>query len=479
MQVYDKLFIGGEWVESASGRMIDVINPATEEVWAQVPEGNEEDIDRAVRAAREAFDHGPWRKMSTYERAEIMRNMGQLMKENSEFFGELESKENGKPLYRTKRDATALHQWWYYYSGLADKIQGETIPFEDDKQIFTLREPLGVIGAITPWNAPVTSVTMKLSIALCAGNTVVLKPAETTPVNALEIAKLIEKAGFPPGVVNVVPGYGETAGERLTSHPDVDKITFTGDGSTARKIMRAATHNLKKISFELGGKSPQIIFPDANFEAAFESAVLHGFDYTGQACTLGSRVLVHQDIYEKFLSRFKERVEQITVGDPLEQVDIGPHANKQQLEKTLKYIDIGKEEGATLVAGGTRPGIDKGYYINPTVFADVRPDMRIAQEEIFGPVVSVIPFSTEQEAIDIANNVSYGLSAGVWTSDLSRGHRMAKELRSGTVWLNSFRYVRWAAPYGGYKASGWGRENGMEAIKEVTQVKTVIIDLKQ
>lgn len=477
MRVYDKLFIGGEWVESASGRMIDVINPATEEVWAKVPEGNEEDIDRAVRAAREAFDHGPWRKMSTYERAEILRNMGQLMKENAEFFGELESKENGKPLYRTKIDATALHQWWYYYSGLADKIQGETIPFEDDKQIFTLREPLGVIGAITPWNAPVTSVTMKLSIALCAGNTVVLKPAETTPVNALEIAKLIEKAGFPPGVVNVVPGYGETAGERLTSHPDVDKITFTGDGSTARKIMRAATSNLKKVSFELGGKSPQIIFPDANFEAAFESAVKHGFDYTGQACTLGSRVLVHEDIYQKFLNRFKERVEKITVGDPLEKVDIGPHANKQQLEKTLKYIDIGKEEGATLVAGGNRPDMNKGYYVNPTVFADVRPDMRIAQEEIFGPVVSVIPFSTEQEAIDIANNVSYGLSAGVWTSDLSRGHRMAKELRSGTVWLNSFRYVRWAAPYGGYKASGWGRENGMEAIKEVTQVKTVIIDL--
>ncbi|MEC1525000.1 aldehyde dehydrogenase [Neobacillus niacini] len=479
MRVYDKLFIGGEWVESASGRMIDVINPATEEIWAQVPEGNEEDIDRAVRAAREAFDHGPWRKMSTYERAEIMRNMGQLMKENAEFFGELESKENGKPLYRTKIDATALHQWWYYYSGLTDKIQGETIPFEDDKQIFTLREPLGVIGAITPWNAPVTSVTMKLSIALCAGNTVVLKPAETTPVNALEIAKLIEKAGFPPGVVNVVPGYGETAGERLTSHPDVDKITFTGDGSTARKIMRAATSNLKKISFELGGKSPQIIFPDANFEAAFESAVKHGFDYTGQACTLGSRVLVHQDIYERFLNRFKERVEKITVGDPLERVDIGPHANKQQLEKTLKYIDIGKEEGATLVAGGNRPDMNKGYYVNPTVFADVKPDMRIAQEEIFGPVVSVIPFSTEQEAINIANNVSYGLSAGVWTSDLSRGHRMAKELRSGTVWLNSFRYVRWAAPYGGYKASGWGRENGMEAVKEVTQVKTVIIDLNQ
>jgi (Z)-2-((N-methylformamido)methylene)-5-hydroxybutyrolactone dehydrogenase len=479
MRVYDKLFIGGEWVESASGRMIDVINPATEEVWAQVPEGNEEDIDRAVRAAREAFDHGPWRKMSTYERAEIMRNMGQLMKENAEFFGELESKENGKPLYRTKIDATALHQWWYYYSGLADKIQGETIPFEDDKQIFTLREPLGVIGAITPWNAPVTSVTMKLSIALCAGNTVVLKPAETTPVNALEIAKLIEKAGFPPGVVNVVPGYGETAGERLTSHPDVDKITFTGDGATARKIMRAATSNLKKVSFELGGKSPQIIFPDANFEAAFESAVKHGFDYTGQACTLGSRVLVHEDIYQKFLNRFKERVEKITVGDPLEKVDIGPHANKQQLEKTLKYIDIGKEEGATLVAGGNRPDMNKGYYVNPTVFADVKPDMRIAQEEIFGPVVSVISFSTEQEAIDIANNVSYGLSAGVWTSDLSRGHRMAKELRSGTVWLNSFRYVRWAAPYGGYKASGWGRENGMEAIKEVTQVKTVIIDLNQ
>nr|WP_239094284.1 aldehyde dehydrogenase [Bacillus sp. B15-48] len=472
------MYIGGEWVESSSGRMIDVVNPATEEVIFQVPEGNAEDIDRAVKAAREAFEHGPWRKMSTYERAEIMRTMGQLMKENSEYFGELESLENGKPLYRTKQDATGLHQWWYYYAGLTDKIQGETIPFENDKQIFTIREPLGVVGAITPWNAPVTSVTMKLSMALCAGNTVVLKPAETTPVNAMEIARLIDKAGFPPGVVNVVPGYGEIAGARLTSHPDVDKISFTGDGVTARKIMHAsADSNLKKMSFELGGKSPQIIFSDANFEAAFESAVRHGFDYTGQACTLGSRVLVHEDIYEKFIQRFTERAEQIKVGDPTEMVDIGPHANKQQLEKTLKYIEIGKKEGAKLVAGGNRPNIDKGYYVNPTVFADVDPNMRIAQEEIFGPVVSVIPFSTEEEAIQIANGVSYGLTAGVWTSDIARGHRMTKELRAGTVWINSFRWVRWAAPYGGHKASGWGSENGIEAIKELTQVKTVVIDL--
>lgn len=477
MRIYDKLFIGGEWVPSASGKMIDVINPATEEVCARVPEGNAEDIDRAVRAAREAFENGPWRKMSTYERAEIMRNMGQLMKENAEFFGELESMENGKPLYRTKQDATALHQWWFYYGGLTDKIQGETIPFENDKQIYTIREPLGVVGAITPWNAPVTSVTMKLSMALCAGNTVVLKPAETTPSNAMEIAKLIEKAGFPKGVVNVVTGYGEIVGEALTSHHDVDKVSFTGDGATARKIMRAATGNLKKMSFELGGKSPQIIFSDANFDAAFESAVKHGFDYTGQACTLGSRVLVQEDIYDKFLDRFRERVQQIKVGDPLEIVDIGPHANKQQLEKTLKYIDIGKEEGARLIAGGNRPEMEKGYYVNPTVFADVNPDMRIAQEEIFGPVVCVIPFSTEDEAIEIANSVNYGLTAGVWTSNLARGHRMTKELRAGTVWLNTFRWVRWAAPYGGHKASGWGSENGTEAIKEFSQVKTVIIDL--
>ncbi|MRG84868.1 aldehyde dehydrogenase [Salinibacillus xinjiangensis] len=479
MKEINKLFIGGEWVESASGRMIEVVDPATEEVWARVPEGNGEDIDRAVKAARQAFDKGPWRRMSTYERAELMREMASLLKSNAEFLGEIESRETGKPVHRTKQDATGLHQWWHYYAGMADKIQGETIPFEDDKHIFTVREPLGVVGAITAWNAPLQLITMKLSMALAAGNTVVLKPAETTPVNAFEIAKLVEKVGFPPGVINVVPGYGESAGQRLTSHPDVDKISFTGDSATARKIMRAATGNLKKLNFELGGKSPQIIFPDANFDSAFESAVSHGFDYTGQACTLGSRVLVHEDLYDKFLERFKERAEQIKVGNPLEKVDIGPQANKQQLEKTLNYIKIGQKEGARLVAGGNRPSVDKGYYVNPTVFADVNPEMRIAQEEIFGPVVTVIPFSTEQEAIDIANNVSYGLSAGVWTKNLARGHRMAKELRAGTVWLNTFRYVRWVAPYGGYKASGWGRENGTEAMKEFTQVKTVMVDLNE
>lgn len=477
MEIYDKLFIGGEWVQSSSIKMMNVVNPATEEVWAQVPEGNEVDVDRAVTAARNALN-GPWRKMSTSERGAILRKMGDLFKEHAYRLGSIETKENGRPLRFTTREADILSQWWYYYAGLTDKIHGETIPFEDDKHIFTTREPLGVVAAITAWNVPLTLLTWKLSVALAAGNTVVLKPAESTPITALEVAKLIEAAGFPPGVVNIVTGTGGVVGERLTSHMDVDKISFTGSGDTARKIMKSATSNIKKLSFELGGKSPQIIFPDANLESALESAVANGFAHTGQSCTLGSRVLVHANIYEEFVERFKERAMKITVGSPLEEVDMGPHAHKEQLEKTMSYIQIGQEEGARLLMGGDRPAhLEKGYYINPTIFVDVKPTMRIAQEEIFGPVVNIIPFSDEEEAVTIANNVSYGLTAGVWTKDLARAHRMAKKLQAGTVWLNTFRYIRWVTPYGGYKASGIGKENGIEALKDFTQVKTVVVDL--
>lgn len=477
MEVYDRLYIGGEWVKSTSTKMMDVINPATEEVWAQVPEGNEEDVDRAVKAAREAFN-GPWRKMTTSERGAILRRMGDLIRQHAHRLGAIETKENGRPLRFTTREAENLCQWWYYYAGLADKIHGETIPFEDDKHIFTLREPIGVVGAITAWNAPLLLLTWKLSVALAAGNTVVLKPAETTPITALEVAKLAEEAGFPSGVINVVAGHGGVVGERLTSHMDVDKITFTGHVETARRIMKSAAGNIKKLSFELGGKSPQIVFPDADLMSAINSCVSNGFVYTGQSCTLGSRVLVHDSVYDEFVKKFTEQAGKITVGDPLEEVDMGPHAHKKQLEKTLHYIQIGCDEGAKLLMGGDRPAhLPKGYYVNPTVFVDVKPTMRIAQEEIFGPVVSIIPFSTEEEAVAIANSVSYGLTAGVWTRDLARAHRMAKALQAGMVWLNTFRYIRWVTPYGGYKWSGIGKENGLEALKEFTQVKTVIVDL--
>jgi len=479
MEIYDKLFIGGEWVNSSSEKMMDVINPATEEVWAKVTEGSVEDVDRAVKAARDAFN-GPWSKMSTYERSAIFRKMGDLMEENSYYLGTLETKENGKPLHISTRETKMYSQWWYYYGGLTDKIHGETIPFEDDKHIYTLREPIGVVGAIIPWNGPIQLLTWKLTVALAAGNTVVVKPAETSPVTALEIAKLTEQAGFPPGVINVVTGNGSVVGERLSSHNDVDKITFTGHGDTARKIMiAAASSNIKRFSFELGGKSPNIIFPDANLEKAIDSAVEHSFAITGQSCALSSRVLVHQEIYDEFIMKFKEKAAQIKVGDPNEAVDIGPHAHKLQLEKTLSYIQIGKEEGAELILGGDRPShLKKGYYINPAIFVNVKPTMRIAQEEIFGPVVCIIPFSTEEEAIEIANSVSYGLTAAVWTKDMARGHRMAKSLQSGMVWLNTYRYTRWVTPYGGYKSSGVGRENGLEALKDYTQVKTVVIDLE-
>ncbi|MBD1380985.1 aldehyde dehydrogenase family protein [Metabacillus arenae] len=479
MKIYDKLFIGGQWVESSSGKFMDIINPANEEIWAKVTEGMEADVDEAVKSARFAFDHGIWRKMSTYERTEILRKMGQLVQENAEHLARMETLENGKPYHLALREAQNNPQWWFYYAGIADKIHGETIPFEDNKHIFTLREPLGVVGAITAWNTPLLMATQKLSMALAAGNTVVLKPARTTPITALELAKLAEKAGFPPGVVNVVTGRGETAGNRLVSHMDVDKLTFTGATETARKLMSTASVNMKKLSFELGGKSPQVIFPDANLDAAFESAVTNAFVLTGQSCTLGSRVLVHRDIYKDFVSKYIEKVKELTVGDPFTNVDLGPHAHEQQLNTTLDYINIGLEEGAILAAGGERPSdLANGYYIQPTVFVDVDPSMRIAKEEIFGPVVSLIPFSDEEEAIEIANSVSYGLTSGVWTKDTSRAFRMAKNIKAGTVWLNTFRYVRWVTPYGGYKASGWGRENGIEAINEYTHVKTVVVDLE-
>lgn len=480
MEIYNKLFIDGEWVNSSTEKQMDILNPATEEVWAQVPEGTVEDVDCAVKAAQKAFN-GPWKRMSTYKRSAILRKMGDLMEENANFLAGLETKENGKPLHITTREAKMYNQWWYYYAGITDKIHGETIPFEDHKHIFTIREPIGVVAAIIPWNGPIQLLTWKLTVALATGNTIVVKPAETSPVTALEIAKLTELAGFPPGVINVVTGYGSVVGDRLSSHPDVDKIAFTGYGDTARKIMKSAAEssNIKRFSFELGGKSPNIIFPDADIDKALNAAVEHGFAITGQSCALSSRVLVHRDIYDDFIVKFKEKAAQIKVGNPHEQVDIGPHAHKQQLEKTLSYIQIGKEEGAELVLGGDRPRhLKKGYYVNPTLFVNVKPTMRIAQEEIFGPVVSVIPFSSEEEAIEIANGVSYGLTAAVWTKDIARGHRMAKALQSGMVWLNTYRYTRWVTPYGGYKSSGVGRENGLESIKEFTQVKTVVVDLE-
>ncbi|MCL6597613.1 MAG: aldehyde dehydrogenase [Alicyclobacillus macrosporangiidus] len=475
------LYINGEWVDSLDGGRIDSIDPTTGEVWLSVAEAREADVDRAVDAAYEAFERGPWRHMTASQRGELMRRLADLVMQNAERLAHLETKDNGIHIRDTRNYATGLANWLYYYAGLADKIEGATIPVRPTVHAYTRREPVGVVGAITPWNAPLLMYAFKLGPALAAGNTVVLKPAEQTPATALALAELIEQAGFPPGVVNVVPGYGETAGARLVANPKVNKIAFTGEHLTGRIIMKNAADTLKRVTFELGGKAPHIVFDDADLDRALPVVVNASFLAAGQSCSLGSRVFVHERIYDQFMERYLERASRVRIGNPFDtSVQIGPQAFEDQVNKTMRYIDIGRSEGAKLVLGGRRPTegpLSKGYFVEPTVFTDVEPNMRIAQEEIFGPVASIIRFKDEAQLIEQANNVIYGLSAGVWTQDVGRAHRIAAELKAGSVWVNTYRMLHYMLPYGGFKMSGIGRENGMEVIHHYTEVKTVVVDL--
>lgn len=476
-----KMFINNEWVDSVSEEKLETVNPFSGKSWATAPAGNKEDINLAVQAAKDAFEKGPWSTFSGSQRGKLLRKLGDLIAENAEELAISEVLDNGKLIRDMLGQMKAVPEWCYYYAGYADKINGESIPVDIPNMIsYTVREPLGVVGAIIPWNAPILLTLYKLCPALAAGNTIVIKPSEYTPISALKLAELVEKAGFPPGVVNIVTGFGNTAGAALSEHKDVRKITFTGSTQTGRIIGKTAMDQFKKVSLELGGKSPNIIFEDADLDNAVNGVLQGIFAATGQTCMAGSRVLIQESIYEEVVEALIEKTKRIKLGNPLDmETEMGTIAFPGQLEKVEQYIEIAKNEGATLLYGGakpTEPELQNGLFIEPTIFGDVKNSMRIAQEEVFGPVVCLIKFKDEEQAVELANDVDYGLAAGVWTKDIQRGLRMTKAIKAGTVWVNNYRKVSPAVPFGGFKSSGLGRENAWEAILEYTQVKSVMLD---
>jgi aldehyde dehydrogenase (NAD+) len=475
-----KMFIGGEWVDTAAGGCFESDNPYTGRPWALIPRGGAADVERAVQAARKAFTSGDWPKLNASKRGALLRKLGDLIGEKSKFLAEIEVRDNGKLYAEMSAQTAYMAQWYYYYGGLADKIEGHVIPSDKpDTFNYTRHEPLGVVAAIIPWNSPLLLLAWKLAPALAAGNTVVVKPSEFTSASTLEFMKLVEQAGFPPGVVNVVTGFGAEAGTPLVEHPLVAKIAFTGSDATGQRIYEAAARGLKRVSMELGGKSPNIVFDDAHLDNAVKGVISGIFAATGQTCIAGSRLLVQRSIHDRFVEKLVAFARTAKMGDPMSlDTQVGPVTNPPQFEKILRYIDIAKGEGATPVLGGTRaarPECGDGWFVEPTIFTGVKNAMRIAQEEVFGPVLAVIPFEDEEEAIAIGNDVVYGLAAGVWTQSMRRSLMMAERLQAGTVWVNTYRAVSYLSPFGGYKRSGIGRESGQEMIKEYLQTKSVWI----
>jgi len=474
-----KLLINNRWVASESGRTFSTINPSTGEEICQVAEADSADVDLAVEAARSAFEAGPWRKMKASERGRLLHRLADLIEKNGEELARIESLDNGKPFSVAKAvDVPKTIACYRYFAGWADKVHGKTIPIDGEFLCYTRHEPIGVVGQIIPWNFPMLMMAWKLAPALATGNTVVLKPAEQTPLSALRIGELIVEAGFPEGVVNILPGFGPTAGAAIASHMDVDKVAFTGSTEVGRLIMEAAAKsNLKPVTLELGGKSPNIIFEDVDLDEAVEGAHMGLFSNQGQSCCAGSRVFVEETIYNQFVEKSVERARKRRVGDPFDPTtDQGPLVDHAQFDRVMGYIESGCKDGATLAHGGSRVG-NRGYFVQPTVFADVEDGMKIAREEIFGPVMSIIPFRGLEEAIARANRTTYGLAAAVWTRDIKKALAVSNGVRAGTVWINCYNVMDTRSPFGGFKQSGIGRELGEYGLQQYTQVKSVIAKL--
>jgi len=477
-QVSYQVYIDGKWCDASSGKTFSSENPYTGEPWAEIPACSTEDVNAAVEAAERAFRRPEWRRMSPSDRGQLLQRLSGILAENAEHLAQIEVRDNGKLIAEMGAQCAYLPRWYQYFGGLADKIQGEVIPIDKpDMFNFTRHEPLGVVAAITPWNSPLLVLTWKLAPALAAGNTVVVKPSEYTSASTLEFMKLVDKAGFPPGVVNVVTGFGSDVGAALTEHPGVAKVAFTGGCDGGRAVYRAMANQLKPVLLELGGKSPNIVFADAHMDNAVKGVISGIFAASGQTCIAGSRLLLERSIHDEFLDKLIDMARQARFGDPRDNgTQVGPVTTRPQFEKILRYIDIAVSEGAEVRLGGTRserPECGAGLFVEPTILTGVTNDMRIAQEEVFGPVLAVIPFEDEDEAIELANASDFGLAAGVWTQSMRRALKLSEHLEAGTVWVNTYRAVSYMSPFGGYKQSGLGRESGIDAIKEYLQTKSV------